>query len=895
MAQEIASNQLATASSKAKKSRYRVPTVCSVCRRRKMKCDKVKPHCSSCVKNDTTHLCMYEEQPWAANNEVQRLKDQIYSLQQQNNELKNLLNQKSINSSEDTSPETANYNLIIPDKTSSDPVLELSRDFDLLMLKEAKMAHYGSTSYMAIVSNDPILKNMFKKYLNLQTMGINFKKFFLYDQGFRVVNDGHCGVLAPQGKDFSVMEPDFNKTHEELITSINEILPKKEVIEALVDHFFAEAYVFVPVIDEKSFRKNMESVMTFDREGKSFLVVNSTTLLTTVSLLLSVIRFAFISLPINSKVVPHNLEVQKILNSKTTVGPEFMEFSKACLSQANALRKPTLKNIQALLMLRLYRHFAPEDGDESTDSTIFLALIVQMAHMHGLHRDPSNFSIVDDHATANIWRKIWHTLIYLDAQQAFLFGCPLLISDEYDTKLPVGDSSDSLLEKKIIENYTKKDGFVLLLRQIVRSCSKIKDHPKRSTIENLLNQVEFAIERYPRNSTLLNIANDSFLTKVGKALDLKVKAEMYMIYTSTYYILLLSCGLEEVSTKLKYTQKSAEAAFVLFRLVHDYTRNMSYFNDGSNFESFLSAGIFDCAKRGYQIIISFCCLGMSNSLNLTKYIDDSLFSDSEGLKEWLMPLGAEFSISDQSMIRLQEFIQFCVRLQSRYFTCWRFAYVNKLLIEMLDAEFPGKLEYLHHQVEIHNERSRSDPNLKRIDVYIQGVVQATENANNTDQGATDVWSELVDGANQSKFDYLNPSFDKFKDIGDPYFNDNGFQGSDNFTFQDYNTFLTPNGHSPLNFGSFSTSSISDRNPNNISNFPKKSSFSTDEVSPRTDSDQSQIIDQKSYDFNILGIPTPNGMDPQDIMKANVSDHDLALQVAESMFGGSNDLFTNDMN
>lgn len=48
-----------------KKHRKRVPISCLNCKKRKVKCDKVKPACGGCVKNQVAHLCHYVEPVWA--------------------------------------------------------------------------------------------------------------------------------------------------------------------------------------------------------------------------------------------------------------------------------------------------------------------------------------------------------------------------------------------------------------------------------------------------------------------------------------------------------------------------------------------------------------------------------------------------------------------------------------------------------------------------------------------------------------------------------------------------------------------------------------------------------------------------------------------------------------
>lgn len=44
------------------KKRQRIPASCSVCRKRKSKCDRVKPICGSCKKKSIAHLCFFESE-----------------------------------------------------------------------------------------------------------------------------------------------------------------------------------------------------------------------------------------------------------------------------------------------------------------------------------------------------------------------------------------------------------------------------------------------------------------------------------------------------------------------------------------------------------------------------------------------------------------------------------------------------------------------------------------------------------------------------------------------------------------------------------------------------------------------------------------------------------------
>ena len=46
-----------------------------------------------------------------------------------------------------------------------DPLVELSKKFDTLVIKESKLMHFGPTSYMAMINNDVIVTKVSRKYL----------------------------------------------------------------------------------------------------------------------------------------------------------------------------------------------------------------------------------------------------------------------------------------------------------------------------------------------------------------------------------------------------------------------------------------------------------------------------------------------------------------------------------------------------------------------------------------------------------------------------------------------------------------------------------------------------------------------------------------------------------
>ena len=84
------SNSPGSSSSQSKRKRNRVPLSCTICRKRKVKCDKGRPQCQQCVKTGVAHLCHYMEQTWAEeaekelskDSELKQLRERVKSLEE---------------------------------------------------------------------------------------------------------------------------------------------------------------------------------------------------------------------------------------------------------------------------------------------------------------------------------------------------------------------------------------------------------------------------------------------------------------------------------------------------------------------------------------------------------------------------------------------------------------------------------------------------------------------------------------------------------------------------------------------------------------------------------------------------------------------------------------------
>ncbi|SMN19464.1 similar to Saccharomyces cerevisiae YLR256W HAP1 Zinc finger transcription factor involved in the complex regulation of gene expression in response to levels of heme and oxygen [Maudiozyma saulgeensis] len=80
-----------SSSATARKKRNRVPLSCTICRKRRLRCDKQKPFCANCQQLNISHLCHYMKQLWAEDREPWSENDEISFLKVKSDNLNELI------------------------------------------------------------------------------------------------------------------------------------------------------------------------------------------------------------------------------------------------------------------------------------------------------------------------------------------------------------------------------------------------------------------------------------------------------------------------------------------------------------------------------------------------------------------------------------------------------------------------------------------------------------------------------------------------------------------------------------------------------------------------------------------------------------------------------------
>lgn len=173
-------------SSKIKRKRNRIPLSCTICRKRKVKCDKLRPHCQQCTKTGVAHLCHYMEQTWAEeaekellkDNELKKLRERVKSLE------KTLSKVHSSPSSNSTAPPTdvsLGDELHLDGEDVAMAHADALDDFDLDMLGDGDSPGPGftphdSAPYGALDTADFEFEQMFTDALGIDEYGGEARK-----------------------------------------------------------------------------------------------------------------------------------------------------------------------------------------------------------------------------------------------------------------------------------------------------------------------------------------------------------------------------------------------------------------------------------------------------------------------------------------------------------------------------------------------------------------------------------------------------------------------------------------------------------------------------------------------------------------------------------------------
>lgn len=681
-------------SKNTKSKRKRVPTSCLLCRKRKIKCDKKRPHCSGCSANNTSHLCKYEIKPWSkeyfdAKNEepwqqeILELRSKIKSLEktleQQQLEL-DIRSEPNLCSSVTSVISNQNdYGAALDEGDMT--ILDLAEKFDFLVVKDLRLRYFGPTSSIALIRNDKYASSIYSKYFKEQ------------NKKFKEISAKH-GALGTQKYDNGTESGDC--LYRPSFAGDFPKLPSLEIINLLLRRFFDFCYPLFPFIDEKDFMAEVKAILT-EENNKINLSIHQES---TFAILLIMLRYSYLTLSLkkdSSQLSEANIDLApKNALSKVNIPPSYVVYAKHLIISPNSLGKMTLRTIQAALFMRVYKKQCPEDDDIATDNEILLGILIQMARFHGFHRSSLeldkelvNFSDIQ------LWKKIWTELLYLDAMQSFANGTPLLVSDDEFNNQGLYDSfkfqiQDILITRQLALTHMATK----LTRSIVRITSQMHRSFKRSNLVEVISEINDLLFNKMRTfDQLCNSHSHPFDENVtDRANEFMLRIDLYFKSYTLYYILFLTAD-EETERELRktYLMFALEKGMIISRLAFEFAENSSS-KFGSELETFISPYIWTPLLKLLPTLYSILLRILDNEFSLIEFSKHFKSPDSSGLIAWCQ-LNYE---SDEKSVRnlaaiYEQLNSKCLHLTVKFFHCYRVCFTFKIIFDYLQEFYPQLL------------------------------------------------------------------------------------------------------------------------------------------------------------------------------------------------------------
>ncbi|KAL2846864.1 fungal-specific transcription factor domain-containing protein [Aspergillus pseudoustus] len=433
-------------------TRRRRPALsCTVCRRRKLKCDRSLP-CGQCVKSKTPDLCVYSAPKSSQKSEIPTSQS-----------AGSPSDHRDAPSSAASLSGTGMYvfdskNRITKPRGRLDELQELR--------------HRVQTLERALARNDPIHTPESSGYESAPEVRmldpISNKVSSLPDiASFR----GKNGRTRFRGR--STWELSF-RFEQELVDqkrpgTIKEMVPPRNIADELLNLYISTFETTYRILHIPSFLKEYEAYWVNPDAADMFFIAKLLSLMAAASC------FTGPAATVNGKDTLHDIAIGWILGVQSWI--------------ASLLVSATAKfdTLQVHCLLILARQALAIDGDVVWVTS---GSLVHSAMIMGLHRDPLRFSKMTPF-WAEMRRRLWATILELDLQASVDIGVtPTIDPDQYDCDLP-SNCDDTDLTEDMPSSPVNKDN--IILTQTSFQTMLARSFPLRVRIAKATNSLKFKL------------------------------------------------------------------------------------------------------------------------------------------------------------------------------------------------------------------------------------------------------------------------------------------------------------------------------------------------------------------------------------------------------------------
>ncbi|GMM59124.1 hypothetical protein DAKH74_057410 [Maudiozyma humilis] len=236
----------------------------------------------------------------------------------------------------------------------------------------------------------------------------------------------------PYLEDHCTLEGGYSAQLQYFISSFEELLPPYDVIQQYKQHFYLNIFPCLPFLSRSNFEATINSIVFKDPHNpqRVQLVLGTSGLrakIENLCILGIVLKLSYMSLIfINEKDVEGQTIPAHIL-TQYPISNKIIALIQKCSVSENWVACPNEDIITCLLYLWSYLVFAPEEGDffTSNPTDILCNLIIMLSTTIGLHRDPTDFKILNVAANQelrNHRRLLWLCVVGMSGIEIILKG-----------------------------------------------------------------------------------------------------------------------------------------------------------------------------------------------------------------------------------------------------------------------------------------------------------------------------------------------------------------------------------------------------------------------------------------------------------------------------------------
>ncbi|KZF23768.1 hypothetical protein L228DRAFT_123650 [Xylona heveae TC161] len=402
------------------RKRNRVPLSCGPCRHRKLKCNRAHP-CENCVKRGDAESCSYAaagarkrnqsshdyaNSPDEMQNRIDRLEGLVLSLMTNGSQsagpaaataaISTHASTTSPEQSQGNDEEDMDHGENEEEESETDQV---ARSFGILKVENNKSTYFSDEHWASLLIDIAEVKNFFSNH-----------KRQIAEQSDRLHQSKVSSDMNPYPFVFGATRP---PNRAEILAAI----PKKPMVDKLVERYFTSYDPALHIIHAPLFRKQLEQYWSDLRQANDIWI----------GLLYAIMRLA--------------------MQSYTRIGDEPQEFRFRSVELANLYRTLTCQclvlsdftmpvNYTLETMILYIQGEFTRSREAEVGVWAMVGMIVRLAMRQGYHRDPSHYPNVTPFQV-EMRRRVWTYIRMMDILFSFQMSLPNMIrKEDSDTQLP---------------------------------------------------------------------------------------------------------------------------------------------------------------------------------------------------------------------------------------------------------------------------------------------------------------------------------------------------------------------------------------------------------------------------------------------------------------------------